>query len=83
MVRSKPLVYANLIFIGDDGGTLSAVDPGTGQVVWSYRTGGAITAGPAGYGDMLYAGSLDRRLHAFKVNLPESPSVEGGAKDGS
>jgi outer membrane protein assembly factor BamB len=53
--------------VGSDDGYLYGLDCESGALVWRYRTGGAIAAGPAVADGKLYAGSIDRRLHAFSL----------------
>ena len=77
MIRSTPLVWDGVLFVGDDGGALTALDAGTGDVIWRYKTGGAVTAGAYIHAGMLYASSLDRRLHAFEL-LNVGTQVESG-----
>jgi len=53
--------------MGSDDGYLYGLNRETGALVWRYRTGGAIAAGPAVADGKLYVGSTDRRLHAFNL----------------
>jgi outer membrane protein assembly factor BamB len=67
MIRSTPIVWKNLVIIGSDDGYLTALDQNLGEIIWRYRTGDAIVAGPTIYDSKLYVGSLDRRVHAFQL----------------
>lgn len=53
--------------MGSDDGYLYGLDREMGALLWSYRTGDAIAAGPAVANGRLFVGSTDRRLHAFDL----------------
>jgi alcohol dehydrogenase (cytochrome c) len=38
-----------LVFFGDDGGSLEAVEAGTGRVLWDFTTGQNMHASPMSY----------------------------------
>jgi outer membrane protein assembly factor BamB len=67
IVRSSPVVWQDLVFVGSDDGYLYGLGRETGEAVWRYRTGGAIAAAPVAYGERLFVSSTDRRLHAFDI----------------
>jgi outer membrane protein assembly factor BamB len=43
-LRSAPIVVNGFVYVGSQSGTIYAVDPATGQAVWSADTGAEITA---------------------------------------
>lgn len=47
MVRGTPIVTGDLILVGDAGGTLHALDSGTGEERWSGKLSGEIFGTPA------------------------------------
>jgi outer membrane protein assembly factor BamB len=53
--------------VGSDDGHLYSLNRETGALVWRYRTGDAIAAGPTVADEKLYVGSIDRQLHAFTL----------------
>jgi polyvinyl alcohol dehydrogenase (cytochrome) len=62
-VSATPTVYAGAVYVSDQGGTLWAVDAGSGHVLWSHTIAGYTgVAGdrsrtsPAAYGDELITG---------------------------
>ena len=67
IIRSRPAVWGDVVFVGSDDGYLYGIDRRTGALAWSYRTGGAIAAGPLVAEGRLFVGSTDRRLHAFTL----------------
>ncbi len=55
---------------------LYALSVQTGEKLWSYRTGGAITTSPAVVEDLVYVGSDDHSLYAFhRTPLPTHTSL--------
>jgi outer membrane protein assembly factor BamB len=69
VIRSAPAAWRHLVLVGSDDGYLYGLERETGALAWRYRTGGAIAAGPTVAGDRFYAGSTDRRLHAFDLGV--------------
>jgi len=53
--------------VGDDSGHIYGLERQSGTLAWEYVTGDAIAAGLGVADDTLYVGSLDRRLHAFRL----------------
>jgi outer membrane protein assembly factor BamB len=54
-----------LVFVGNQLGTLIAYDAASGQRVWSFQAGGAIAAGPVVANGTVYVGSFDKKLYAL------------------
>jgi len=56
---TDPVVRDGRVYVGDDSGTVHAVETGSGTTVWSESLGSAVTAGLAVDGDRVYAGTED------------------------
>ena len=53
------------VIVGDDSGKVTALNGTTGAVLWTAKTGGAVTASPSVSGGIVYVGSGDGRVYAF------------------
>ncbi|MDV9172448.1 PQQ-binding-like beta-propeller repeat protein [Streptomyces sp. W16] len=63
-VRSTPTVVDGVVYVGDDGGSLHAVDAATGERRWSRALdAGPVRSTPAVHGDLVYA-TAGRTLYA-------------------
>ncbi len=64
----NPVVVNNRVYIGSRDGTFYALNSGTGQVVWTYETGGPILYSAAydNFDNSLYIASSD--MYAYKLN---------------
>lgn len=51
---SSLLHYRGLLFVGNELGILSCIDPETGRILWRQRLGGAFTASPLGVAGRVY-----------------------------
>ena len=67
MIRSSPAAWDALLFFGSGDGYLYGLEARSGELLWRYRTGSAIVAGPTVADGMLLVGSTDRRVHAFTL----------------
>ena len=56
-VRASPMVLGSSVYVGALDGNLYCLDANSGNVVWKYQTGGAITAAPAITGGAIYVAS--------------------------
>ncbi len=63
-VGSSPAVAGTLLFFGEYGGAVVAVDRNTGEEMWRFPTGGKIVSSPAVRGGVVFIGSYDKNLHA-------------------
>jgi outer membrane protein assembly factor BamB len=70
--------YSEFILTGRRG-TVYGLDATTGDLIWSYQTGGAVYSSPAIVNGVLYIGSMDRNVYAFGsssdnqiLNIPAS-----------
>jgi outer membrane protein assembly factor BamB len=72
-VYSSPTVVNGTVYVGSDGGNVSALDAQTGERAWRFETGGAVEASPtvvdiaAGEGDpgTVFVGSRDGSVYAI------------------
>ncbi|WP_262061322.1 caspase, EACC1-associated type [Streptomyces sp. STR69] len=63
-VRSAPTVVDGVVYLGDDGGSLHAVDAATGERRWSRAlNAGPVRSTPAVHGELVYA-TAGRALYA-------------------
>ena len=57
-------MHDGVVFIGSDGGSLYALDAGTGANIWNYPTGGQVWTAPAVADDKVFFGSWDHTVYA-------------------
>jgi outer membrane protein assembly factor BamB len=55
-----------MLFFGSDDNKLYALEAKSGTLLWRYPTRGDLST-PVIYEDLLYVGSLDARLYAFRI----------------
>ncbi len=55
------------LFFGGSDGRVYALDAGTGDYLWEFRTGDKIWGTPAIVGDTLYIGSFDKKVYALNI----------------
>jgi outer membrane protein assembly factor BamB len=66
-VDGSPVAAGGLVYIGDDSGTLYALDAGTGQVRWSVNLHGQIDSRPCVAGGTVYIGNDADRFYAINA----------------
>jgi len=72
---SSPAVADGKVYFGLDNGYVYALDAFTGDLVWSYKTEGAVQSSPAISDGLLFVGSNDGNLYAIGTTvIPEFPS---------
>jgi outer membrane protein assembly factor BamB len=72
---SSPAVADGKVYFGLDNGYVYALDAFTGDIVWSYKTEGAVESSPAISDGLLFVGSDDGYLYAIGTHvIPEFPS---------
>ena len=64
-VRSSPAVDGAIVYCGDGGGVLRAVELATGRERWRHLAAGAVDGSPAVADGVVYATSRDGRVHAL------------------
>lgn len=62
---SAPVVAGGLVWLGGADGVLRALDPATGERLWSTCLGAPILAGPAPAGEVLFVATYDGVLRAM------------------
>jgi outer membrane protein assembly factor BamB len=63
--NSSPVVADGKVFIGSDTGTLFAINETTGNLIWSYSTGGGIQSSPAVANGRVYFGNKNGVLYSI------------------
>ena len=66
-VFSSPSVAGNTTYVGNNGGTLFAIDRNSGDVRWRFRAGGGIFSSPVITSGKVLFGSDDGRLYALSL----------------
>jgi serine/threonine protein kinase len=66
-VRSTPMVYNGVVFVGSYDNNLWALDSKDGSLRWKFATEGGIGSSPTYGGGAIYIGSSDFRLYAVDV----------------
>ena len=56
-----------LIYQGDGSGSVTAVDPQTGEKVWSFRSAASVSSTPAVFRGVVYFGSSDHKVYAVNA----------------
>jgi len=64
---TAPVTAGQMVFFGDDGGTLWALHAKDGSVKWKAHTGGPVSFPPAVWQGRLYAGSSDGYVYALEA----------------
>ncbi len=66
-----PVSGAGMLYAGTLEGTVVGMDPGSGNVVWSYDTGGSMAASPVWFKGRIYAASQDGIIHVLRAGTGE------------
>jgi outer membrane protein assembly factor BamB len=66
-VVGTPIVKDGLLYVGDVGGTVHALDAATGASVWKHDTHEAIWGSVLLAGDRLYVGNLEGRMTVLRA----------------
>lgn len=66
-VFSSPALAGDRVLVGSDDGSLHAVDPAKGTVLWSHPLGAKVRATPAVSGEIGVVGDFSGRLAAVRV----------------
>jgi len=70
-IQSSPAIAAGKVFIGNDTGTLVALDLNTGKPVWTFQAGDSIEATPLLL-NAVYVGSADGNLSALDLKTGQT-----------
>ena len=65
--RSSAAVTPEAVLVGSRDKQLHALDPKTGQPLWTFTTKGRVDSSPVVVGDRVYFGSTDGRLYGLYV----------------
>ena len=69
--RSSAAVTDELVVFGGRDKFVHAVDPQTGELLWTFPTRGRVDSSPVLVGDRLFVGSADGRLYALDKQTGE------------
>lgn len=61
---SSPVVVQNTVFFGSGDGNVYALDAGSGDLKWKFKTGDVVHASPAYADGLIYFGSWDSYFYA-------------------
>ena len=64
---SSPAVNENAVIFGTNGNFLRCLEPATGKLKWTFRTGGKIESSPVIAGDNVFFGSEDGKLYGVAL----------------
>lgn len=89
-IAFDPATTGSLVVVGDDSGTITALNGTTGQTIWTAKTGGAVTGTPSILAGVVYVGSRDGKVYAFNETTGAvawqfnvgSPITAGGVAGG-
>src|SRR5512145_872557 len=89
--ESSPAYGGGVVYIGDSGGWLNALNASDGKKLWAFKTGGEIKSSPVVVGNQILIGSYDEHLYClsarngsvlwkFKTNGPvhSTPGIADG-----
>lgn len=65
--ESSPAYGGGVVYIGDLGGWLNALNASTGEKLWAVKTGGEIKSSPVVVGDRVLIGSYDEHLYCISA----------------
>lgn len=76
---SSPAVGDGKVYFGLDDGYVYALDALSGNLIWSYKTGGPIKSSPAISDGLLFVGSEDGNLYAIGYPTTQTFNVKTSA----
>lgn len=86
---SSPTLAGGVLFIGDNHGLLSAIDPRTGKTLWEYRAANPIMSAPIVFRNAVIVGEGDENspqgsspAHPLTVGAPPSALIALDRSDG-
>ena len=71
-METTPVVVDGILYAGSRDSYLYALDSASGELVWRYKTGGAVWSSPTVADGIVYIGSDDRHLHAVDAASGEA-----------
>lgn len=79
-MEATPAVAHGVLYVGDDGGTLSAYHAKSGKLLWSTSTGlAAILAAPTVANGRLYVVTTEGNLQAYALNAGSDAAYKDNA----
>jgi outer membrane protein assembly factor BamB len=67
VVAFNPSLGKQLVYQGDAIGAVTAVDPQTGERLWSFRAAATVNSTPAVFQNVIYFGSSDHKVYALNA----------------
>ncbi len=64
-IWTSPALENNVLYFGDNGGNLRAINDRNGDVLWEFKCNGVILSSPVIIGDFVLFGSLDRFFYCL------------------
>lgn len=87
---SSPVIAGGVLYIGDNSGRLSAIDPRNGRLLWAYQAANPIMSAPIVYGNAVIVGEGDENSpqgsspsHPIRVGKPPSALIALNRQNGS
>jgi outer membrane protein assembly factor BamB len=82
--ESSPLAYGDMLYFGDQSGTVRAIQASTGKVRWTYHTAGPVKGAIAYANGTLYLADYDGRAYAVRASNGHQvwAVATNGAQDG-
>lgn len=65
---SSAIVYNDQVYFGSSDSNVYSLNIETGELVWSYKTGGSIHSSPAIYENSLVTGCWDSKIYCLDAN---------------
>ncbi len=65
-IWTSPALDDGILYVGDNGGSLRAINAAGGDVVWEFKSNGVILSSPVVVGDYVLFGSLDRSFYCLE-----------------
>jgi eukaryotic-like serine/threonine-protein kinase len=62
---SSPVCSDDMVFVGSGDGNVYALEPGSGTLIWKFKTGGIVHATPLVYKGRVFIGSFDGFFYAL------------------
>lgn len=75
---ASPAVTRDTLWLGGADGLLRAVDPSSGDTLWTFDLGSPVTAGVAPAGEVLFVATYDGTLRAMAASSSPLPETPGG-----
>lgn len=82
---ASPTIVGSTLYLGNNDGTLYAIDVRNGSILWKYRTGNPLMSNPLIYRGLAIAGEGNSkyRTHRFAVGSGESTLFAVDARTGA